>query len=844
MRSMGRRSTVAWLLCSILVLVESRLALAQGTTSRLVGLVRDTSGAVVPGATVTLTNEGTGASFFTMTTQAGAYVFEAVQVGVYTVTVELQGFKKLVSTGNRVIIAEPTTVNVTLEPGGLAETVEVRGRSEAVQVSTSGNIGTNFGQRVIESLPIVGGRGRNPIDLVLTQPGVVSGANTGGGVHVHGARDRAWNYTLDGIDINETSAGGGNFSPLRTNPDALAEFQVITGNTTAEYGRNSGGQVAMITRSGTNNLDGTIFYFDRRPEYNANEWENNFNALPKRNFTQHIPGFSVGGPIRRNRTFFFANTQWLRAKQTRQVTRTVLTQSARAGLWRYVIGGRNTPAGAPGAAVDASGNVLPGVNIGAYEIAANDPQRRGLDPTIMSLLRSAPLPNNFAVGDGLNTAGFTWTAPEEEKQYDFVAKVDHHFNPRNAAFMRISKGQQNTLCDSVNGGLPTFPGGGCIVNTERSPYNWVGNWRWNPRSNMVNELVVGQNHFAFDFVIPTADAGAVSFTLPLGLANPETHEFGNMRAIDTYQVVDNLNIVTGAHSLKFGANIRLQRHTDTRGSVAGFNVAPTANFSTTINTVDPAIFLLPSNINTTTDRGALQSAINVMLGRVGQVSQGFVQRGSAYAPGGTLFDFDARFPEFDFYAQDTWRLRPNLTADLGLRWEMRLSPSNPANLIRRPNQRVAAGESPSNTLSWELGQLYKDDVNNFGPSAGIAWDPRGDSRSAVRANYRLAYDRINTFLLSSSIFQSIPGDPRRKYIVWRSGRQTPRRVARASANGDAGKFPAAAAGLLGEHPRHGSGIRVAIYPQLAAQLSAGSLEPRDDRYRVYRPSRAASVWRV
>lgn len=531
MRSMGRRSTVAWLLCSILVLVESRLALAQGTTSRLVGLVRDTSGAVVPGATVTLTNEGTGASFFTMTTQAGAYVFEAVQVGVYTVTVELQGFKKLVSTGNRVIIAEPTTVNVTLEPGGLAETVEVRGRSEAVQVSTSGNIGTNFGQRVIESLPIVGGRGRNPIDLVLTQPGVVSGANTGGGVHVHGARDRAWNYTLDGIDINETSAGGGNFSPLRTNPDALAEFQVITGNTTAEYGRNSGGQVAMITRSGTNNLDGTIFYFDRRPEYNANEWENNFNALPKRNFTQHIPGFSVGGPIRRNRTFFFANTQWLRAKQTRQVTRTVLTQSARAGLWRYVIGGRNTPAGAPGAAVDASGNVLPGVNIGAYEIAANDPQRRGLDPTIMSLLRSAPLPNNFAVGDGLNTAGFTWTAPEEEKQYDFVAKVDHHFNPRNAAFMRISKGQQNTLCDSVNGGLPTFPGGGCIVNTERSPYNWVGNWRWNPRSNMVNELVVGQNHFAFDFVIPTADAGAVSFTLPLGLANPETHEFGDRKSV-------------------------------------------------------------------------------------------------------------------------------------------------------------------------------------------------------------------------------------------------------------------------------------------------------------------------
>ena len=270
------------LLSVVVVFVCASLAAAQGTTSRLVGVVRDASGGVIPGATVTLTNESTNTSFFTATTAAGTYVFEAVQVGVYTVTVELQGFKKFVATGNPVTIGEPTTVNVTLEPGGVTETIEVKAQSEVVQVSTSGNIGTNFEQKTIESLPIIGTRGRNPLDLVLTQPGVVSGANTGGGVHVHGARDRSWNYTLDGIDTNESSAGGSNFSPLRTNPDALAEFQILTGNTTAEFGRNSGGQVAMITRSGTNNFAGTLFYFDRRPEYNANEWENNFAGLPKR----------------------------------------------------------------------------------------------------------------------------------------------------------------------------------------------------------------------------------------------------------------------------------------------------------------------------------------------------------------------------------------------------------------------------------------------------------------------------------------------------------------------------------------------------------------------------------
>jgi hypothetical protein len=132
---------------------------------------------------------------------------------------------------------------------------------------------------------------------------------------------------------------------LRTNPDALAEFKVLTGNTTAEYGRNSGGQVAMITRSGTNNLSGTVYYFDRRPEYNANEWENNINGLAKRDFTQYMPGFSVGGPIKRNKTFFFVNNQWLKANQTRERTRTVYTADARRGLYRYAIGARTQPAG-------------------------------------------------------------------------------------------------------------------------------------------------------------------------------------------------------------------------------------------------------------------------------------------------------------------------------------------------------------------------------------------------------------------------------------------------------------------------------------------------------------------
>ena len=749
---MRPRSLLTLLYVLILVTVPG-LAAGQGTTSRVTGTVTDSSGGRLPGATVTLTNENTGVTFSTVTTNTGNYSFDAVQVGRYSITVEIDGFKKFVSTGNAVTIGDPATINATLQPGGIAETVEVRASSEVVQTSTSGNLGTTYDQRTIEGLPILGGRGRNPLDLVLTQPGVVSGSNTGGGVHVHGARDRSWNFTLDGIDTNESSAGGSNFSPLRTNPDALAEFKVLTGNTTAEYGRNSGGQVAMVTRSGGNNFSGTLYYFDRRPEYNANEWENNINSLPKRNFTQQMPGFSLGGPIRRNKTFFFVNSQILRAEQTRSTTRTVYTAEARRGLFRYTVGGRNQPSGSSSASVDANGN--PTVPFVTYDVAANDPARLGLDPTIAALIAKTPLPNNFTVGDGLNTAGFTFVAPEQERQMDFVTKIDHTFSPSQSAFVRFSKGYQNTNCDQVNGGEPPFPGLPCTVNTERSPYNWAGNWRWSPGGNIVNELVVGQNHFTFDFQNPSANPANPTFGGPVTI--PEEYTVGNLRTVDTFQVVDNFSWARGAHTMRFGTNLRFQRHTDVRGSVAGVNIAPIVNFSTGVNPVDPATFGIPGSINTTFDRPALQSHINFMLGRVGSISQGFVQQGSGYGPGGTPFNFIANYPELDFYVQDTWKPTSSLTIDLGLRYEAKLSPRNPDNLIRRPNQRVAVGEPESSTLSWVQGQLWEDDWNNFAPSIGFAWQPNDDGRSVVRANYRIAYDRLNTFVVSSNIFQSIPG---------------------------------------------------------------------------------------
>ena len=755
-------------LAAAAVLLVAAPALAQTGTSQVTGQVLDKTGAVIVGASVTLTNEATKVSFTTSSTSAGTYVIEGVQPGQYKITFEMKGFKTFVSTGNAVTIGQPAVVNATLEVGAVGEVIDVKEGAELVQTTSSGNFGNLVDQVAVTTLPIVGLRGRNPLQFVELQPGVVDGGPNiaGGGVSVHGSRDRAWNYTLDGIDINETSAGGANFSPLRTNPDSIAQFRVLTSNFTSEYGRNSGAEVLMVTRSGTNEFHGTGFFFYQTPGLLANDPGNKAATPPlaRPQFVQKIGGFSLGGPIIKNKTFFFTNLQFLRTLQTVRTTSSVYTDSARNGTFRYVTGGncgspcRNRPAGTTGASVDSSGNVAPGVTVGTYNVAANDKDHAGsLDPTIQSILKLTPLPNNFGVGDGLNVAGFDFLASQLEKQADWVIKIDHAFSPRHLVFVRWAHGHQNTDGDTVNNGSAPFPGAPPVVGTHRSPRNLAVNWRWNPSAQLTNEFVVGMNRFIFDFLNPDADFAK---NLPFVLNNvtlPRQNYVGNKRALTTYQLADNMSYVRGAHNLKWGINFRYQRHIDDRGSIGSLNAAPSVTLDPSINDVG-AGFNLPTNINATFDTPTLKATINDLLGRVGEIDQGLVAlNDSQFAPAGSHLSFDFRMPEYDFYAQDSWRIRSNLVVDVGLRWEIRLSPGNPHNAILRPDQAFGAGATPSNTLKWVPGQLYKDSWGLLGPSIGFAWDPFNTGKMSIRANYRLAHDRMNTFSLSSGVFQSLPG---------------------------------------------------------------------------------------
>src|SRR5262245_26715852 len=336
-------ATISLLLCSLM----SFAAFAQTAgTSRVTGVVQDQTGAIVPGAKVTLTNEGTNISFTVTTTSAGVYVFDGIQLGVYTVTVEKEGFKKFVSKGNVLTVGQPLTINATLAVGQAEEVLEVTASYERVQTSTSGNLGATVDNKTLVELPLgldASSGGRNPLTFVRLQPGVSVGGNTGGLTHINGARDRAVNYTLDGIDINESSAGGSEFSPLRTNPDGLQEFRVITSNATAEYGRSSGAQVALVTKSGTNQIHGNLFYFHRNAALAANEWQNPILGLTKPSLRQHQYGGDVGGPVKipgvysgKDRTFFFFNFQGQRQITPVTQNRTVYTPTLNQGVFRYV----------------------------------------------------------------------------------------------------------------------------------------------------------------------------------------------------------------------------------------------------------------------------------------------------------------------------------------------------------------------------------------------------------------------------------------------------------------------------------------------------------------------------
>ena len=748
-------------LCLILALAVC--VWAQTNTSRISGTVTDSNGAVIAGAKVTAKNDATGVAQTQSTTEAGLYSFPSLPVGGYTITVEMSGFKTANQAGVIIQVNTPVTVDISMEVGQASEIVNVTGGVERLQTDNA-TIGNVVQQKAIESLPL---NGRNPLTLLTLEPGVVqrSFGGIGSGVHVNGSRDRAYNVTIDGIEANESTVPNPVSNLYRINPDNIQEYKITTNNATAEEGRNSGASISIATRSGTNEYHGTVFEFMRNTALNSNDFFANARGSEKPDIKLHQYGVEGGGPIFKNKTFFFGSWQGQNVKFTQPIDQTfgfpvIYTPSLLAGNYRYLKGGVNSPS----LVNPKTGALAPGVRecasasdnncIATYKIFDNDPRKIGIDPVIAKLFNSYPKPNDFAVGDGLNTATYSWNPPTQNEGPNFAIRVDHTINERNTVFGRFLYADQNTRKgDPLNGRPQVFPGFAPLGEVFRASKNLSLGWRSQLTSNINNEFIVGFARFFFLFTQGEANPDFPNI-VPYTFNNaslPFINTPRTARGVTTPQLVDNLSILKGAHQIGVGVNVRFYQHNDQRGQPGGINVTPTLSFSASV--LPPTLGATPG-INAT-DLTRLRGAVNDVLGIPARLTQVFIGdiNSDAFLPfvkdgKVSLFDVGTRLKQYNAYAQDEWRLRQNLTISYGVRMELNTPPKEAANRVYIANQPIDGSQG---LVTYGQGESFYSGDHDlaFGPRLGVAWSPGKNDKFVVRAGYGIAFDPISSFQVTA-----------------------------------------------------------------------------------------------
>ena len=769
------------LLAALIGVALAATAVAQTSTSQISGTVRDTTGSAVPRAAVVLTNEATGVAQKQATTDAGLFAFPSISVGTYQVRVEAAGFKVAVRKGNTVQVNTPLQVDISLEVGAVSESIEVSATAETLQTSNA-TLGNVIEQKAIVTLPL---NGRNPLNLLMYEPGVVQ--RSGNTVNVNGARSSAANVTIDGIEANESTSPNPTSNIFRLNPDNVQEFKVTTSNPSAEEGRNSGANVSIATRSGTNTFHGSAFEFFRNTALNAQEFYANAQGGTKPLIQLNQYGFEVGGPIRKNKTFFFGSWQGQKVNFADPVDKSfgqvnLYTPTALTGVYRYWVNNPANPLVISGQKITQNSSLLVdpktgayvnGVHncaspsdlncVGSYNIYAADPAKVGMDKAVKSVLGGYPAPNSYNAGDGLNLGIYQWNSPTQVRGPQFLLRVDHTINDKNNVFFRWLGAEQNTLNgDPLNGRPIVIPGYPARGEVFRPANNIAVGFRSVISPRIVNELTLGFSRWQFLFtqgeanpLFPntprfTFNNSTVDYT-----ANPRTY-----RAVNTPQIVDNVSYVNGKHIIRTGVNIRMYQHNDQRGDVGGTSLTPAISLSRT--TRPPAGFTLPTNI-AATDLSRLQGTINDLLGIPAGLTQVFLGDVAhdtflpfkSGAKSVTLWSQGQRLKQYNFFAQDEFKLRRNITLSYGVRWEINPPASEAGNRVYVPTKAIDGSQGP---VSFTHADRWYSNYNlgALAPRFGITWAPGNSSKMVIRAGYGLAFDPVNSFQVTS-VATAVPG---------------------------------------------------------------------------------------
>ena len=790
-------------MCSLLSALLVLSAAAQTANSRISGTITDASGAVVPGAKVTVKNEATGVAYTQVTTGTGNYAFPSLVVGNYTLRAEMTGFKTVNQTGIVLQVDTPLAVNLALEIGQTTEVVNIEGAFEKLQ-TTSATIGSVVEQQAIEKLPL---NGRNPLSLITLEAGVTPRSGGAGSnlISVNGSRDRAFNVTIDGIDANESSVPTATNNIYRLNPDNIKEYKVTTNNATAEEGRNSGASISVATRSGGNQLHGTVFHFLRNDALNTKEFYANAQGTPKRGMKLNQYGVEASGPIRKNKTFFFGSYQGNNIVVTQPIDQSfgvpiVYSPTALAGNFRYfipnpasplVINGTTITRNSPLLVDSATGALRSEVPLCSATVTLGCVQTfnifgggRAIDPVVSKLLGTYPRPNTYAAInagiDGLNTGGYIWNPPTEFRGPAIMGRVDHTFNETNALYGRYLFSDYNTLKgDPLNGRPQVFPGEfPALGEVYRRSHNVAINYRHTFSSRITNEFTVGRSRFVFLFTqgetdkrfpdVPPFDFASISEPFN---TTPRT-----ARAVTTPQFIDNLSIVSGSHVIRTGMNMRFYRHVDQRGQPGGINVTPSISFLASVRSPVIAGVTLPTNINAN-DQTLFLNTINNLLGTPARLSQTFIGdlNANAFLPFQTNGQVNYqgvkhRLNQYNIYVQDEWKARQNLTINYGVRWEINPPPNSGDGFTFVPDKSIVSPLSatpvvgqPGAVTFVKANKWYEGKyLGVIGPRLGLAWSPQGkwfsgkNNSMVIRAGYGIAYDPLSSFQVTA-VSGRVPG---------------------------------------------------------------------------------------
>jgi hypothetical protein len=776
------------------------LAAGQAATS-LRGTITDPSGSTVAGAKVVLANSESKTERTAMTAEQGGYQFQFVPPGTYSLTVTATGFRPYKLSGVELLVNTPATINAQLKVGAAGEVVEVTSEQPALNL-VDASLGNSFNETQVLDIPL---EGRNVPDLLSLQAGVAYTGNRTGldkdqdtrNGAVNGARSDQSNVTLDNVDVNDQSNGYAFTSVLPVTQDSIQEFRVTTTNYGADQGEGSGAQVALVTKSGTNAFHGALYEDMRNTITSANDYlvkqsEQNI-GLPNKplQLNRNIFGAAVGGPLQKDRLFFFANYEGTRKREEHPAERVIPTPTLCQGIFQYkdVNGGTTT--------------------FNPTDLLNLDPNHIGIDPAMLDLTNhtgyldrtfcTGQTPtNDISAGDGLNYAGYVFRAPTKTDNDEFIARLDYHLtgDGKHSLFWR------GNLNDSRNPGEPFLPGKYQTLPGELNPAAPMQTLADHSKgfafgyTAILNPTMVNSFHWGY-----TRQSSGV-----VGNTNQQWNEFLGLDQgvnfshnfqLPLHNFVDDFSWTKGTHSFQFGTSIKIARNPRTSYLHSNTIALGTTNWTSPIgfagtgSTLDPANVIAHPLINapepvtaTQYDRpllslyGMISDVVaNYNLDRKGNVVPGVAcPGGTCGAPVNRRYGLDS----YEFYGQDTWRIKPNLTVTYGLRWSFFPTPwetngfqsstsfglgTQFAQNVKNMNQGIGYGAMPSISFSPSgpanhAPGFYPLEKTDWSPRIAIAYTPRAGSgffrkifgdndKTVIRAGFSRVYDRAGFALINS-----------------------------------------------------------------------------------------------